>query len=46
MARLEKTDEKEKCEHVTTPDNSSTEESRNGMETAEGNSSDDRGTVI
>ena len=35
MARLEEADEKEKCERVMTPDNSSTEESRNGKETAE-----------
>ena len=45
VARLEET-EKEKCERVMTSDNSSTEESRNGKETAERSSSEDRGTVI
>ena len=45
MARLEEADEKEKCERVMTPGNSSTEESRNGKETAERSSSEDRGTV-
>ena len=44
VARLEETDEKEKCERVMTPGNSSTEKSRNGKETAERSSSDDRGT--
>ena len=44
MARLEEADEKEKCERVMTLDNSSTEESRNGKETAERSSSEDRGT--
>ena len=34
VARLEETEEKEKCERVMTPYNSSTEESRNGKETA------------
>ena len=46
VARLDKTEEKKKCERVMTPDNSSTEESRNGKETAERSSSEDRGTVI
>ena len=46
MARLEETEEKEKCERVMTPGNSSTEESRNGKETAERSSSEDRGTLI
>ena len=41
--RLEVTEEKEKCERVMTPGNSSTEESRNGKETAERSSSGDRG---
>ena len=41
VTRLEETEEKEKCERVMTPGNSSTEESRNGKETAE-----DRGTLI
>ena len=46
VARLEETEEKEKCERVMTPGNSSTEESRNGKETAGRSSSEDRGTVI
>ena len=46
VARLEETEEKEKCECVMTPGNSSTEESQNGKETAERSSSEDRGTVI
>ena len=46
VARLEETEEKEKCKLVMTPGNSSTEESRNGKETAERSSSKDRGTVI
>ena len=46
VARLEETDEKEKCERVMTPGNSSTEESRNGKETAERSSSEDMGTLI
>ena len=46
VARLDETEEKKKCERVMTPDNSSTEESRNGKETAERGSSEDRGTVI
>ena len=46
VARLEETEEKEKCERVMTPGNSSTEESRNGKETAERSSSEDRGTLI
>ena len=41
-----KADENEKCERVTTPDNSSTEESRNEKETAERSYSEDRGSVI
>ena len=45
VARLEETEEK-KCERVMTPGNSSTEESRNGKETAGRSSSEDRGTVI
>ena len=44
VARLDET--KEKCERVITPGNSSTEESRNGKETAERSSSEDRGTLI
>ena len=43
---LEETEEKEKCERVMTPGNSSTEESRNGKETAERSSSEDMGTLI
>ena len=46
VARLEETEEKEKCERVMTPGNSSTEESRNGKETAERSSSEDMGTLI
>ena len=46
VARLEETEEKEKCERVMTPGNSSTEESRNGKETAERSSSEDSGTLI
>ena len=46
MAIREEADEKEECERVMTPDNSSTEESRNGKETAERSSSEDRVTVI
>ena len=46
VARLEETEEKEKCERVITPGNSSTEESRNGKETAGRSSSEDRGTLI
>ena len=46
LARLEETEEKETCERAMTPGNSSTEESRNGKETAERSSSEDRGTVI
>ena len=46
VARLEETEEKEKCERVITPGNSSTEESRNGKETAERSSSEDRVTLI
>ena len=42
VARLEEADEKEKCERVMAPDNSSTEECRNGKETAERSSSEDR----
>ena len=45
VARPEET-EKEKCERVMTPGNSSTEESRNGKETAERSSSEDMGTLI
>ena len=45
VARLEEADEKEKCSCVMTLDNSSAEESRNGKETAERSSSEDRGTV-
>ena len=41
-----KADANEKCERVMTPDNSFTEESRNGKETAERSSSEDRGSVI
>ena len=40
VARLEETEEKEKCERVMTPGNSSTEESRKGKETAERSSSE------
>ena len=39
VARLEETEEKEKCERVMPPGNSSTEESRNGKETTERSSS-------
>ena len=46
VASLEETEEKEKCERVMTPGNSSTEESRKGKETAERSSSEDRGTLI
>ena len=46
VARLEETEEKEKCERVMAPGNSSTEENRNGKETAERSSSEDRGTLI
>ena len=46
VARLEEAEEKEKCERVIIPSNSSTEESRNGKETAERSSSEDRGTLI
>ncbi len=46
VARLEETEEKEKCERVMTPGTSSTEESRNGKETAARSSSEDRGTLI
>ena len=46
VARLEETEEKEKCERVMTPGKSSTEESRNGKETAERSSSEDMGTLI
>ena len=46
VARLEDTEEKEKCERVMTPGNSSSEESRKGKETAERSSSEDRGTLI
>ena len=35
MAKLEEMEEKEKCERVMTPGNSSTEENRNGKERAE-----------
>ena len=45
MGRLEEADEKEKCERVRL-DNSSTEESRSGKETAERSSPEDRDTVI
>ena len=41
VARLEET-EKEKCERVMRPGNSSTEESRNGKERAQQSSSEDR----
>ena len=40
VARLEETEDKEKCERVMTPGNSSTEESRKGKETAERSSSE------
>ena len=46
VARLAVTEEKEKCERVMTPVNSSTKESRNGKETAERSSSEDRGADI
>ena len=46
VARLEETEEKEKLERVMTPGNNSTEENRNGKETAERSSSVDRGTLI
>ena len=49
VARLEEAEEaeeKEKCEEVVTPDDISTEESRNEKEIAERNSSEDRGTAI
>ena len=46
VARLEETEEKDKCGRVMTPGNSSTEESRNGKETAERSSSEDRGTLV
>ena len=49
MARLEETEEaeeKKKCEKVVTPDDISTEESRNEKAIAERKSSEDRGTAI
>ena len=46
VARLEETEEKEKCERVMTAGNRSNEESRNGKETAERSSSEDRSTDI
>ena len=46
VTRLEETEEKEKCERLMRPGNSSTDESRNGKETAERSSSEDRGTLI
>ena len=46
VAGREETEEKEKCEHVMTPGNILTEESRKGTETAERSSSEDRGTDI
>ena len=48
VAILEDAEEndKEKCKGVMTPENSSTEESRNGKETAERSSSEDRGIII
>ena len=49
VARLEEAEEaeeKEKCEEVVTPDDISTEESRNEKEIAERKSSEDRGTAI
>ena len=46
VARREETEEKEKCERVMTPGNSSTEESRKGTKTAERSSSEDRCTDI
>ena len=48
MARLEeaKENDKDKCKGVMTPENNSTEESRNGKETAEHISSEDRSIVI
>ena len=46
VGRLEETEEKEKWERVMTPGNSSTEENRNGKETAERSSSEDMGTLI
>ena len=46
VAGREETEEKEQCEHVMTPGNILTEESRKGKETAERSSSEDRGTDI
>ena len=46
VARLEETEEKEKCERVMAPGNRSTEENRNGKETAKRSSSEDMGTLI
>ena len=49
VARLEEAEEaeeKEKCEEVVTPDDISTEESRNEKEIAERNSSEDRDTAM
>ena len=46
VARLEETEEKEMCERVMGPGNCGTEEIRNGKETEERSSSEDRGTVI
>ena len=46
VARLEEADEKEKCERVMTPDNSSTEEERTGRETAGCISTGEWDTVI
>ena len=46
VALLEVTEEKEKCERVMTQGNSSTEESRNGKETVERSSSEDRGNDL
>ena len=46
VAKLEEAEEKEKCEEVVTPDDISTEESRNEKEIAERKSSEDRGTAI
>ncbi len=48
VVRLEEAGEKDKqkCKGVMTPDNSSTEESRNGKETAERSSSEDGVNVI
>ena len=46
VARREETEEWDTCERLMTPSNSSTEETRNGKETPERRSSEDRCTDI